>query len=79
MMYPTETPDKNNDTISYKISYCAQSMGISLLKYPQAWPDDLDDLQGFLHLAVGSNVLGLIDDVYISWDQQDSNVTVVEA
>ena len=42
-------------------------MGISNLIYPLAWPDDPDDLEGFIHLAVETMGLGLIDDVYLSW------------
>ena len=42
-------------------------MGISSLIYPLEWPTDEDDTNGFLHLAVETMVLGLIDDVYTNW------------
>ncbi len=48
-------------------------MGISSLIYPDVWPDKSDNNEGFMHLAVETMALGLIDDVYLSWRQYEQN------
>ena len=68
-----------NESIASILSYCAQSMGINSLIYPNDWPDSVME-SGFIHQAVETLFLGLVDDVYINWDpfMGGSNFTLVQ-
>lgn len=56
----------HNHRVGYYINYCAQSIDIGSLKYPDSWPN-ANLTHGFIHQVVETTFLGLIDDIYISW------------
>ncbi len=53
-----------HEHIPFYITYCAQTISINQLEYPDEWPS-INSTTGFIHQVVESMFFGFLDDVYI--------------